>query len=106
MNQLENLLTSLPVDTEKEIFEEILSSDKISIERIISNGQSSPKQGWYDQEKAEWVLVLQGEGRILYDDGQEFSLGQGDYLNIPARTKHKVIWTHPDKATIWLAIHY
>ena len=106
MKPLENLFMNLPIDNDKEIFEEILSSDKISIERIVSQGQVSPKQGWYDQEKDEWVLILQGEGRILYDDGREFSLAKGDYLNIPAHTKHKVIWTDPKKATIWLAIHY
>ncbi|MFP8878842.1 MAG: phosphoribosylaminoimidazole carboxylase, partial [Myxococcota bacterium] len=33
-------------------------------------------------------------------------LGPGDHLNIPAHTRHRVAWTDPDQATIWLAIFY
>jgi cupin 2 domain-containing protein len=33
-------------------------------------------------------------------------LKPGDYLNLPAHRKHKVVWTDPDEKTIWLALHY
>ena len=30
----------------------------------------------------------------------------GDFVNIPAHTKHRVEWTTPYEPTIWLAVHY
>ena len=36
-----------------------------------SRGQSSPAQGWYDQDHDEWVVVLRGAAVIAYPDGNE-----------------------------------
>ena len=33
-------------------------------------------------------------------------MNQGDYINIPAHTKHRVSWTEPKKVTLWLCIFY
>jgi cupin 2 domain-containing protein len=30
----------------------------------------------------------------------------GDFINIPARKKHRVDWTTPDEPTIWLGVIY
>jgi cupin 2 domain-containing protein len=30
----------------------------------------------------------------------------GDWLNIPARRRHRVEWTMPEVKTIWLAVFY
>jgi cupin 2 domain-containing protein len=54
----------------------------------------------------EWVLVLKGGSRLLFDDGREVSLKEGDHITIPARKKHKVSWTDPDKVTVWVAVFY
>lgn len=101
-----NIFSSLPDNLEQESFEELLLHKNIKIERIVSKGHTSPKAGWYDQDKNEWVLVLKGSGSILFENGDEFNLKKGDYLNIPANTKHKVTRTDPDSITIWLAIYY
>jgi cupin 2 domain-containing protein len=101
-----NIFSSVPESMEKEIFEDLLKNDSVRIERIISKGQSSPEFGWYDQEENEWVIVLEGAGIISYEDGREEKLCKGDFLNIPAHTKHKVKWTAPDTTTIWLAVFY
>jgi cupin 2 domain-containing protein len=101
-----NIFSSLPEKPEHELFEELLRDKNVRIERIISQGHTSPENGWYDQEGNEWVIVLEGSGKILFETGVEVHLKKGDYLNIPARTRHKVIWTDPDHPTIWLAIHY
>jgi cupin 2 domain-containing protein len=34
-----------------------------------------------------------------------FELKPGDFVNIPAHTKHRVDWTTPDEPTVWLAVH-
>ncbi len=103
---LENIFAALPVKQRKEIFDVLLQNSNIRIERIISQGHTSPASGWYDQEDNEWVLVLEGAGTILFEDGREVKMRKGDYLHIPAHAKHKVSWTDPDRQTIWLAVHY
>jgi cupin 2 domain-containing protein len=103
---MDNIFSSLPVEFEHEVFEELSRSENVRIERIVSRGHTSPAQGWYDQIDHEWVLVLEGAATILFADGAEVHLKKGDYLNIPAHTRHKVTWTDPNHATIWLAIFY
>ncbi|CAK8716891.1 Cupin type-2 domain-containing protein [Candidatus Electrothrix laxa] len=108
-----NLFASLPVDVKDEQFDELLQAGQsgnarnLRIERIVSKGHTSPETGWYDQEEDEWVLVLEGAGTILFaEDNRRMTLRKGDYLHIPAHTKHKVIWTEPEELTVWLAVHY
>jgi len=103
---LKNLLTSIPVESAGEVFEQILNAGALRIERIVSRGHASPESGWYDQDEEEWVLVLQGSGKIHFEDGPEFLLGPGDCLNISAHQKHRVTWTDPAGPTIWLAVFY
>jgi cupin 2 domain-containing protein len=101
-----NIFSSLPEKSEHESLEELLRHENIKIERIISQGHTSPENGWYDQKENEWVIVLEGSGTILFESGGEVHLKKGDYLNILSHARHKVIRTDPDKMTIWLAIHY
>jgi cupin 2 domain-containing protein len=101
-----NIFSSLPDKSEQEFFEELLLHKNIRIERIVSQGHASPQNGWYDQEANEWVIIMEGAGSILFESGDEVNLKKGNYLNIPAHTRHKVIWTDPDNITIWLAVHY
>ena len=101
-----NIFHPLPPDLGEEVFETLAESADVRIERIVSRGQSSPESGWYDQNHDEWVIVLQGDATILFEDGTEIELAQGDYLNIPAHRKHQVTRTSANQATIWLAVHY
>ena len=103
---MSNLLTSIPDNIDHEQVEELLNQPNVKIERILSKGQTSPETGWYDQDKNEWVVVLQGSGEIAFEDGDKVQLGPGDYINIPAHRKHKVSWTDPDNVTVWLAVFY
>lgn len=101
-----NLFENLPTDLSIEHFTDIIKTDTLRIERIISLGHTSPETGWYDQTENEWVIVLEGSGTILFENGSELTLSKGDYINIPAHIKHKVIRTDPNKITIWLAVFY
>lgn len=102
----DNIFASLPSDVGQEAFDELLNHPRLRIERIVSKGHASPPGYWYDQENHEWVIVLEGAGTVAFADGREVTLRKGDYLNIPAHTRHRVSWTDPDQPTIWLAIHY
>ena len=88
-----------------ESFESLLSTEKVLIERIISTGQITASGEWYNQETDEWVLLLQGEAELSYEDGERIFLQAGDYLVIPAKVKHRVEYTSDDPPCIWLAVH-
>ncbi|HED32691.1 MAG TPA: cupin domain-containing protein [Gammaproteobacteria bacterium] len=96
----------MPEDMSEEVFELIVQSPTVKIERIISRGHSSPESGWYDQDKNEWIIVMKGEAIICFEGDKDIRLKNGSYLNIPAHSKHKVKWTDPDVETIWLAVYY
>ena len=99
-------LSSLSEKSQSEIFESIISSPNIKIERIISTGQITPQGQWYDQKKDEWVILLQGEAILSYEDGSNINLKTGDYILIPAHLKHRVEYTSENPPCIWLAIHF
>ena len=98
-----NLFDPLPDDSSKEVFESLLENEGVLIERIISFGQITPEGDWYDQETDEWVLLARGQGKLLYENGEDQSLKAGDYVFIPRHKKHRVSYTSDD--AIWLAVH-
>ena len=99
-----NLLDSIPVSSQKEIFETLIKNDTIKIERIVSYGQITPQNYWYNQTQNEFVLIVSGAAKIKYDNGTIYHLKENDLLNIPAFQKHQVIYTN--NPTVWLAIFY
>ena len=103
---MSNIYSDVPSSIPAEIFNDIITTENVRIERIISHGHRSPEQGWYDQDENEWVMVLEGQGVIEFEDGRVVTLSKGDYINIAAREKHKVIGTDRDVVTIWLAVFY
>jgi cupin 2 domain-containing protein len=68
-----------------EAFCEIFARPGLKIERIISQGQASPPEFWYDQAWNEWVIVLKGSAILQFEDEPATrALGAGDYVFIPA----------------------
>jgi len=102
-----NLFTDLPGRLPDELVTTLLETAGVRIERIVSNGHASPEDFWYDQEQHEWVMVLRGAARLrMKDEEQPIEMKPGDFVNIPAHTKHRVECTDPDEPTIWLAVYY
>ncbi len=100
----DNLFKLEKPDENKETFIEILKSENVRIEKIISCGHVSPPDFWYDQDEGEWVAVLTGHATIEYDNGDEFALNPGDFLNIPPHQRHRV--STASNPTVWLAVFY
>lgn len=87
--------------------EDLLQSGAMRVERIVSTGQASPPGFWYDQQQAEWVVLLSGAAELRFEDEPEpRRLGPGDWINIAPHRRHRVDWTDPDHPSVWLAIHY
>ena len=102
-----NIFKRLAASRGSEQFEILTRLGDGRVERIVSLGQCSPPDSWYDQDHDEWVLVLRGRARLEVQGLRKpFELGPGDYIDLPAHTRHRVDWTTPDEPTVWLAIHY
>ena len=101
-----NIFNNIPSDLSEEVFEKLAGNSKVTIERIVSNGHKSPDDFWYDQTQNEWVMVLKGRAKLAFEDGRIIELAQGDYCDIPAHQKHRVVWTQENTETVWLAVFY
>jgi cupin 2 domain-containing protein len=102
-----NLFADLPAELNAEQTTILADWPGARVERIVSTGQASPAGFWYDQDWAEWVIVLSGAAGLLVE-GEERprTLQPGDYLELPAHVRHRVEWTDPDRPTVWLAVHW
>lgn len=100
---LQNIFSSPSGEPGSESLLTLFQSAGVKIERIVSRSHSGPKDFWYDQEHAEWVMVLQGEAVLEFDGGKRVIIKTGDYLLIPKNTRHRVERTSEE--TVWLAIH-
>ncbi len=92
------------LSSKNEIINEIIDNSSVRIEQIISTGQSSDIDFWYNQDESEWVIVLQGSGIIEYSNHSTITLNVGDSLLIPAHTIHRIQKTA--NPTIWLAVFF
>ena len=102
-----NLFSDIPEHAPKEVFERLLETPHLKPERIISAGHATPPGKWYDPDTDEWVFLLSGAARLLYEgEGQPREMRPGDYVLIPARKRHRVEWTDPGQKTVWLALHH
>jgi len=102
---MNNILEALPADLPEELVEVIGGGGDVRIERIVSRGHASEEGFWYDQDENEFVLLLEGEAGLEFED-ETVHLKRGDYLTIEAHRKHRVKWTTPDQPTIWLAVYF
>lgn len=127
---LKNFFSYSDESLPEELIEQIESGQSFRLERIISDGQASPADFWYDQPDNEWVLLLKGRATIELEYAENStSPGQalpdskpakpdsaspimridllpGDYVLIPAHCRHRVASTCQQQKTVWLALHF
>ncbi len=105
--EIRNLFNAIDGERPDELFETLLQIPGAKLERIISTGQATAADEWYDQTDDEWVILLSGAARLRFEtSGIERELKPGDYLLIPAHCRHRVEWTSPDEPSVWLALHF
>ena len=102
-----NIFSGIPARLPDELFETLIDSGSVLIERIVSLGHITPQGQWYDQERDEWVLLLSGAAELLLaGESAPRKLVPGDHVLIPAHCRHRVTWTEPERPTLWLAVHF
>lgn len=102
-----NLFENIPGELPDELFDRLAGNERVTIERIVSRGHTTPEGEWFDQERDEWVMLLQGRARLQFEMDKSFvDMRPGDHITIPAHLRHRVAWTDEEGDTIWLAVHY
>ncbi|MCL2045023.1 MAG: cupin domain-containing protein [Oscillospiraceae bacterium] len=94
-------LPSLPLPDE--LVTILAQSDNVRIERIVSTGQVSD---WYDQNETEFIVLLEGNAEIEFENNRRVSFTKGDTLLILPHEKHKVTYTSTEPPCIWLCVFY
>jgi cupin 2 domain-containing protein len=104
---IQNLFDDIPKVLSNELFQTLAEMGNVRIERIVSEGHTTPEGEWYDQPWDEWVILLSGSAGILFDgEAAPRTMNGGDYVMIPSGCRHRVEWTDPDLKTVWLAVHF
>jgi cupin 2 domain-containing protein len=90
----------------EEAIDVLLKRAPVRIERIVSTGQITPEEKWYDQDADEWVLLVSGAARLRIEgETEDRVLEEGGWILLPAHCRHRVTWTMREPPTVWLAIH-
>jgi cupin 2 domain-containing protein len=101
-----NLYGDLATTPGDERLDTLLRQRGAHLIRIVSSGQATPPDQWYDQDEDEWVVVLRGAARVRIEgEAAPRELGPGAWLLLPAHCRHRVDWTDPATPTVWLALH-
>lgn len=103
--EINNLFDSLVTESDNEIFDMIVKTNNIKLERISSFGNTTSPGEWYDQDDDEWVFLVKGNANILFKkDNELVKMEAGDHILIPKRIKHRVEYTSQD--ALWLTLHH
>mgnify|MGYP000866174073 FL=1 len=95
-------IEKLPEIEEEEIVDILKENEDVKIERIISTGQDSD---WMVQERKEYVLLLQGNAVIEFND-KTVEMKSGDTLFIEKSERHRVAYTSESPCCIWFCVHF
>jgi cupin 2 domain-containing protein len=107
MDIVSNLLQHIDHEAIGEQVTGIAAHGNVRIERIVSHGEASPPNQWYDQAEAEWVLVFAGAAGLVFEgEAEEIVLRAGDHVYIAPHRRHRVAWTDAEELTIWLAVFW
>ena len=105
---MKNLFEGIPASLPEELTETLLEGHgSFRIKRIVSCGHASPPDFWYDQESSEWVALISGSAVLQFEgESEDLEMKPGDWIEIPAHRRHRVVRTAKGEDTVWLAIHW
>jgi cupin 2 domain-containing protein len=102
-----NVFENIPPSFPQEIIDNLVEASNFRLERIVSQGHATPPGQWYDQPWDEWVILLSGSASLAFEGVDDTMVMQpGDFVHLPAHTRHRVEHTDTNQVTVWLALHY
>ncbi len=106
VSDLGNLFEGFEVGAAEERIDALLMRPGLRVERIVSTGQASAPDHWYDQPQTEWVVLLSGSAILRFEDEAEpRTLRPGDWITIAPHRRHRVEATDVRTPSVWLAVH-
>jgi cupin 2 domain-containing protein len=101
-----NICSDQPINPHlPECFETIVHTPELLIERIVTNKNFHAPGGWFDQDRDEWVLLIEGEAEIEFENHDIICMKKGDYILIPSHQQHRILRVSKNPGCIWLGIH-
>lgn len=94
-------LPSIPVL--QELSTTLIDKHSVRIERIISTNHVS---GWYDQDEYEYVILLDGNSEIAYEDGRVVHFSKGDTILLSPHERYRIVYTSTEPPCIWLCVFW
>ena len=105
--QTGNLFSGEAKREDEERIDMLVTGQRLNVERIVSMGHTSPDGFWYDDSRAEWVVLLSGAAVLEFEEDATLQdMRPGDYVLIGPHCRHRVAWTHEQQQTVWLAIYH
>lgn len=101
-----NLFADLPQAATEELLTPLAAGNRFRLLRVVSTGQATPPDEWYDQPENEWVVLLSGRAGLRIAGETTRELVPGDWMLLPAHRRHRVEWTAQDQPTVWIAVHF
>ena len=98
-----NIFTLPNLPLTEELTTLLAENNNVRIVRIVSTGQVSD---WYDQSETEFVVLLEGNAVIEFENGKTVALSKGDTLLIKPHEKHRVSFTSKEPPCVWLCVFY
>ena len=95
-------LPGLPLT--EELITVLAERGNVRIERIVSTGQISAD--WYDQAETEFVVLLDGNAVVDFENGRSVVMSKGDTLLIKPHERHRVSFTSSEPPCVWLCVFY
>jgi len=100
---LTNIYELPPMPLQAELVTDLHRDADIQIERIISTGQTTD---WLNQKDTEFVVLIQGNAVLEFDDGQEVTMKPGDTILIKPHQRHRVTFTSTEPPCVWLCVFW
>ena len=99
-----NIFDLPPLPLTEELITVLAESRNVRIERIISTGQISAD--WYDQTETEFVVLLDGNAVIDFENDKSIAMSKGDTLLIKPHERHRVSFTSSEPPCVWFCVFY
>lgn len=89
-----NIYEMPPLPLAEEVTTILTENENIRIEKIISTGQVSD---WYNQDETEFVILLESNAVIEYENNKTVAISKGDTLRINPHERHKDVFLMPER---------
>lgn len=106
---MDNIFKEIPdIPFLEELTAILYQNAAVRIQRILSCGQASAPDFWYDQDEDEWLVLLTGHA-VLEIEIQKNSfikkeLEPGSILFLPKHQRHRVDATSKEPPCNWLCV--